>query len=325
MSASLLFAASSAVLVFVLVLSRPRGGLFPHGHGLAWATAWAVVLLLGFFAALPGEGSAGALGAFLNGSVGAALPEASASRPFARFDLEGAALAHAGATVVSTSGLRIAIDTLVALIAGGVTAFVAWLLTGLSRGVRSGEGAVAGVKSLGAGPERGAFVVGTLLWMGLTWVLFMSRNWHILGTLRTGEDVLLVLLGALPASLAWGVMLAVPAALLGRFLGDEADRAGRIVRGTGAALAAGILIEGSLGWSGYRDEGLGFMIAGLEEPWARLAAGLLWIGLFVLAAGLARAAAPSSEELDEVERKMTAVKERAREIREAMEGSKKRK
>lgn len=151
-----------------------------------------------------------ALDAFVCDMLRAAGAERSYSAPFAlrEFDkstaiVDGApvrdyqSLQHAGKRIAaySSRAATIAKYTLIAAIAGGVTAFAAWLVTAAVVGRRRGRGSlVDGLEIMsnadGRFPWRPAMVTGSLLWLLFTWLLLLWPDWHIFGTDAVGNDVL---------------------------------------------------------------------------------------------------------------------------------------
>ena len=144
-------------------------------------------------------------------SVGAGLPEAGASAPFAAALDSGAPLAHAlpAAKPGASRALGIANDTLIAFIAGGVTAFLALLATAAVLAKRRGTGFAEGVAALGTFFWRPAMITGVACWIAAVWVRAVWPDWHIFGTAADGTDLFAAFLCVLPwaaCAAAWTVL-----------------------------------------------------------------------------------------------------------------------
>lgn len=266
-----------AAAVLFVRRTAPKG-LFPTAAGRGPVLVLALLVLLTALGQIPTENGS-VLRTILTEGFAVGRAEAGASLPFAVTDLRGAALVHAGTTVVSTPAVRIVIQTLVALIAGGVTSFVAWMLTAGWFGVKRGVGFAEGVRALGeANPWRGAMIAGTLFWMTTTWVLFLGRDWHLFGTSPSGADLFLEVLAHLSGP--------VTAGLVAGALGLLASRGGYLRRWAAAGFAAGVVLDGLLGMTGLAPAGLGALSAA-GPAWGTagaVAATLLLLALSVSAA-----------------------------------------
>ena len=150
------------------------------------------------------------LDAFVFDVLHAAGEERSYSAPFAlrEFDkstaiVDGAPvrdyqpLKHAGKRIASYSSraASIAKYTLIAAIAGGVTAFAAWLITAAVVARRRGGGSlIDGLNIIGNAdgsfPWRPAMLTGSVIWLFFTWLMLLWPDWHIFGTDAVGNDVL---------------------------------------------------------------------------------------------------------------------------------------
>lgn len=142
-------------------------------------------------------------------AAGAGIPESAASTPFALAAADGSALKHAGQRLKPgrSAPLNVIKYSLVAAIAGGVTAVTAILFTGALLSARRRISFPAGIQALSTFYWRPAMLTGTLLWMLLTWLLLLWTDWHVLGTTAAGTDVLALLLGFSPAATAAGLIL----------------------------------------------------------------------------------------------------------------------
>lgn len=133
-------------------------------------------------------------------AIGAGLPEKAASAPFATTDINGNALEHVASRMnpSSTPIRHIAKYSLVAVIAGGVTAITAIIFTGMLLGFLQKVSYAEGVRRLQTFYWRPAMLTGTVLWVTLTWLLLIWSDWHILGTTAEGFDRLAYWLGLSP-------------------------------------------------------------------------------------------------------------------------------
>ena len=138
----------------------------------------------------------------------AAGDERSYSAPFAmtEFDKttivkEGEALRgyqplkHAGKMLPHrTRMFELVKNTLIAAIAGGVTAFLAWIFVGLAvarrRDILFTQALMAMSNRDGKFPWRPAMLVFTAFWMIGVWLILVWPNWHVFGTDAVGNDVL---------------------------------------------------------------------------------------------------------------------------------------
>ena len=187
------------------VLARPGAGA-----SLAILTA---ALVISALAGLP-AGDGNALSMLLQTAWGLGRPESGPSMPMASSTLQGEALLW---TALGTSpGITIAKYTLIAAIAGGVTAFLAWICTALGLAYRFATSFTDGVRMLSGDPRfpwRGAMIAGSLLWMLWTWMAALWAHGHPLGTDAGGRDVLWVLMEALGGLGAWtGLLVLILAA-----------------------------------------------------------------------------------------------------------------
>jgi hypothetical protein len=139
-------------------------------------------------------------------TVGAGLPEAGASAPFADKLDSGEPLKHALPAVQpkASRSLGIANDTLIAFIAGGVTAFFALLATAAVLAKKRGTGFAEGVAALGTFFWRPAMITGVFCWLAAVWVRVVWPDWHIFGTSAEGTDLFAAFLCVLP----WAACLA---------------------------------------------------------------------------------------------------------------------
>lgn len=167
-----------------------------------------------------------ALDAFVLDRLKAAGTERSYSAPFAlkEFDkstaiVEGVAkrdyqpLKHAGKRIGphSNRAMSIAKYTLIAAIAGGVTAFAAWLVTAAVVARRRGKTSfLDGLALLGNAdgtfPWRPAMLTGSLIWMLVIWVMLLWPDWHIFGTDAVGNDVLYEALKSIRTAVVIGTL-----------------------------------------------------------------------------------------------------------------------
>lgn len=148
------------------------------------------------------------LDVFILEKLGAAGDERSYSRPFATHEFdrttvirEGKAvrdyqpLLHAGKLPPwRTKAVEIAKLTLIAAIAGGVTAVLGWIFLGLfvayRRSIAFAEAMKAMKNSDGSFLWRPALLTLTVFWLLFVWLLLVWPGWHVFGTDAVGNDVL---------------------------------------------------------------------------------------------------------------------------------------
>lgn len=84
--------------------------------------------------------------------------------------------------------------TLIAAIAGGVTAFLAWIFTALAIARRRNATFTQTLMVMrnrdGRFPWRPAMLVFTVAWLLMVWLILIWPNWHVFGTDAVGNDVL---------------------------------------------------------------------------------------------------------------------------------------
>lgn len=84
--------------------------------------------------------------------------------------------------------------TLIAAIAGGVTAFLAWIFTALTIARRRNATFTQTLMVMrnrdGRFPWRPAMLVFTVAWLLMVWLILIWPNWHVFGTDAVGNDVL---------------------------------------------------------------------------------------------------------------------------------------
>ena len=84
--------------------------------------------------------------------------------------------------------------TLIAAIAGGVTAFLAWIFTALAIARRRNATFTQTLMVMrnrdGCFPWRPAMLVFTVAWLLMVWLILIWPNWHVFGTDAVGNDVL---------------------------------------------------------------------------------------------------------------------------------------
>lgn len=84
--------------------------------------------------------------------------------------------------------------TLIAAIAGGVTAFLAWIFTALAIARRRNATFTQTLMMMrnrdGRFPWRPAMLVFTVAWLLMVWLILIWPNWHVFGTDAVGNDVL---------------------------------------------------------------------------------------------------------------------------------------
>ena len=160
-------------------------------------------------------------------AVGAGIPEAGASAPFATVSATGEPLRHAGLRVKESRSPAVHVFkyTLVAFIAGGVTGVTAILFTAAFLAARRRIPFSEGVASLGGFAWKNAMTAGTLLWMVFTWLLLLWPDWHVLGTTAAGTDVFALLLGLSPWATAAGFWLLMLGFLRRGGFGTNCNRA----------------------------------------------------------------------------------------------------
>lgn len=148
------------------------------------------------------------LDVFILEKLGAAGDERSYSRPFATHEFdrttvirEGKAvrdyqpLLHAGKLPPwRTKAVEIVKLTLIAAIAGGVTAVLGWIFLGLfiayRRGIAFAEAMKAMKNSDGSFLWRPVLLTLTVFWLLFVWLLLVWPGWHVFGTDAVGNDVL---------------------------------------------------------------------------------------------------------------------------------------
>ena len=164
-------------------------------------------------------------------------PEAGASAPMAAVSYSGEALEHVN--LGASPAITIAKYTLIAAIAGGVTAFLAWICTALGVAYRFATNFTEGIRMLAGGDERfpwrSAMVVGSILWILWTWIAALWAHGHPLGTDAAGRDVLYVLLEAVGGLGAWTALLILIPAINSLFMNRPS------ARWAGALLPAAVL------------------------------------------------------------------------------------
>ncbi len=206
--------ASAMVLVFFIAIAALDSvhwrAVLPPAPGAA-AEAYSPVVTSGLDA--------------LVSSIGAAGRERSYSAPFAvkAFDktteiVDGKAvrlhapLEHAGKSVspYGTPATAVVKKTLIAAIAGGVSAVFAWILTGAllarRRGLSFQDGMAALANRDGRFPWRSAMGAGTVLWLLVVWVALVWPDWHIFGTDAVGNDVLYEALKSVRTAIVIGTL-----------------------------------------------------------------------------------------------------------------------
>ena len=214
------------------------------------AAAASAALLAAFFAvalldsvhyreALPPSGAPGAaqayapqvksaLDLFIRSGLGAAGEERSYSSPFAMKEWDRTStvrdgrvvrdrqpLRHAGEAALGgrSPGLTFVKRSLIAAIAGGVSAALFWIAAGALLARRRGVGFAEGVALLknrdGSFPWRPAMAVGTVLWMVGVWLALVWPLWHVMGTDAVGSDVLYEALKSIRTAFVIGVLATV--------------------------------------------------------------------------------------------------------------------
>lgn len=209
------FPAALLVVLVLLIVKLPRETLarvLLRPYAGASAVILTAALVVAAMAGFPyGDGTV--LSTLLQTAWGLGRAEAGASSPMAVKTLTGEALTYVklGASPMIT----IAKYTLIAAIAGGVTAFLAWICTALGVAYRFAVNFTEGVRMLGGDkrfPWRGAMIAGSVLWMLWTWIAALWAHGHPLGTDATGRDVLYVLMEAVGGLGAWtSLLILIPA------------------------------------------------------------------------------------------------------------------
>lgn len=148
------------------------------------------------------------LDVFILERLGAAGDERSYSRPFATHEFDRTTVIRDGKAVRDyqplihagklsphrTKLVEIARRTLIAAIAGGVTAILGWIFIGLFIAHRRGRTFAEAMKIIGnrdgSFPLRPALLTLTVFWLLFVWLLLVWPGWHVFGTDAVGNDVL---------------------------------------------------------------------------------------------------------------------------------------
>ena len=148
------------------------------------------------------------LDAFILERLGAAGDERSYSRPFATHEFDRTTVIRDGKAVRDyqplihagklqphrTKMVEIARRTLIAAIAGGVTAILGWIFIGLFIAHRRGRTFAEAMKIIGNRDGsflwRPALLTLTVFWLLFVWLLLVWPGWHVFGTDAVGNDVL---------------------------------------------------------------------------------------------------------------------------------------
>lgn len=233
------FPAALLVVLVLLLVKLPRETLAKVMHRPfvgASAVILTAALVVSAMAGFPyGDGTV--LSTLLQNGWGLGRPEAGASAPMAAVSYSGEALEHV--KLGASPAITIAKYTLIAAIAGGVTAFLAWICTALGGAYRFAAHFTDGVRMLAGGDERfpwrSAMVAGSILWILWTWIAALWAHGHPLGTDVAGRDVLYVLFEAVGGVGAWTALLILIPAINTLFM----DRPS--ARWAGALLPAAVL------------------------------------------------------------------------------------
>lgn len=233
------FPAALLVVLVLLLVKLPRETLAKVMHrpfvGVS-AVILTAALVVSAMAGFPyGDGTV--LSTLLQNAWGLGRPEAGASAPMTAVSYSGEALEHV--KLGASPAITIAKYTLIAAIAGGVTAFLAWICTALGVAYRFATNFTDGVRMLAGGddrfPWRSAMVAGSVLWILWTWIAALWAHGHPLGTDAAGRDVLYVLFEAVGGLGAWTALLILIPAINTLFM----DRPS--ARWAGALLPAAVL------------------------------------------------------------------------------------
>lgn len=171
------------------------------------------------------------LDVFILERLGAAGDERSYSRPFATHEFDRTTVIRDGKAVRDyqplihagklpphrTKLVEIARRTLIAAIAGGVTAILGWIFIGLFIAHRRGRTFAEAMKIIGnrdgSFPLRPALLTLTVFWLLFVWLLLVWPGWHVFGTDAVGNDVLYEAVKSIRTAVVIGTLATLPFAV----------------------------------------------------------------------------------------------------------------
>lgn len=208
--------ATAALALFLILAVRDPGRAAAlrtarrHAGVQVVLTVTAFLWLLGALLTIPHDGGS-LLTSFLE-TVGAGLPEKSASLPFALSSTSGVPLEHVSPLLPSNERPFFIVTkrSLVAFIAGGVTAFAFLIVLASAIAGKTGGTFAEGVAALGRLSWRSTLATSIILWILINWLLLVWPVRHILGTDATGADRLASFVHSLPGTvpvILWVLLL----------------------------------------------------------------------------------------------------------------------